>query len=68
MRYLFPSTRSVPMEAAPPELTLLADLDRRQNEVINELDRLNETVLQAIQAWSAIDLPAPQGRADLCVG
>ncbi len=45
------------MEATPPELNLLADLDRRQNDVINELERLNEHVLQAIQAWSAIDLP-----------
>lgn len=40
------------MDESPPELTLLAELDRRQNDVIDQLDRLNENVLHAISAWT----------------
>jgi ElaB/YqjD/DUF883 family membrane-anchored ribosome-binding protein len=35
-----------------PQPSFLAELDRRQNEVISELDRLNEAIEQVLEDWN----------------
>jgi hypothetical protein len=36
-----------------PGLSLLEELDARQNELLDELDRLNSRIEQVIVEWSA---------------
>ena len=42
-------TSAPPMSELPQEATLLAELDRRQNDVLTQLDTLNEKVEQLLQ-------------------
>jgi len=48
-----------PMTNDAPRLSLLEELDARQNELLDELDRLNSRIEQVLQACLACQ-PAPQ--------
>ena len=39
------------MNGDAPRLSLLEDLDARQDELLDELDRLNGQIEQVVQSW-----------------
>jgi hypothetical protein len=48
-----------------PRLSLLEELDARQNELLDQLDELNariEQVLQECLRWKPVECPAPASR------
>lgn len=44
------------------ETTLIAELDQRQDSVLDELDVLNEKIMETLSAWTA---PKSSGEAPL---
>jgi restriction endonuclease S subunit len=42
------------MNSQQTEITLLDELDIRQNELLEELDRLNQRIEQVIAQWSGV--------------
>ena len=52
------------MPEPPPAISLLEELDARQNELLDELDRLNAQIERVIAEWTTVraaddrDLPA----------
>ena len=41
------------------ELTLIQQLDQRQNEVLDQLDELNDRIEAVLAAWQREDQPEP---------
>jgi hypothetical protein len=53
------------MSNATPAASLLEELDARQNELLDELDRLNGRIEQVIAEWTKdrVTLSEPMGKA-----
>jgi hypothetical protein len=48
------------MSNATPAASLLEELDARQNELLDELDRLNGRIERVIAEWTTARMPGEQ--------